>query len=113
VRALWSEGRSAVVATDGTAGSWYASRERPGRVFHQPAFRVEAVDTNGCGDVFHGCYAAGLCEGWPTGRRVRFAAAAAAMKATRRGGQQGIPSRAEADRFLAGRPEEAIPKEVA
>jgi ribokinase len=113
VRSLWSEGRSAVVATDGTAGSWYESRERPGRVFHQPAFRVTAVDTNGCGDVFHGCYAAGLCEGWPVGRRVRFAAAVAAMKATRRGGQQGIPSRAEADRFLVERTSEATAEEVA
>ena len=73
----------------------------------------DAVDTNGCGDVFHGCYAAGLCEGWPIGRRVRYAAAAAAMKATRRGGQQGIPSRADADRFVADRPGEAIPREVA
>ncbi|MCX7032091.1 MAG: PfkB family carbohydrate kinase [Spirochaetes bacterium] len=113
VRALWNEGRSAVVVTDGTAGSWYASRERPGGVIHQPAFRVETVDTNGCGDVFHGCYAALLCEGLPVARRVRFASAVAAMKATRRGGQQGIPSREEADRFLAERSAEALPREVA
>jgi sulfofructose kinase len=113
VRLLWNGARSAVVVTDGTAGSWYASRELPGRVFHQPAFRVEALDTNGCGDVFHGCYAAGLCEGWPIDRRVRFAAAVAAMKATRRGGQRGIPSREDADRFLAERSAEALPGEVA
>jgi sulfofructose kinase len=112
VRSLWGEERPAVVVTDGTAGSWYASREQPGRVFHQPAFRIATVDTTGCGDVFHGCYAAGLCKGWPIVRRVRFAAAVAAMKATRPGGQQGIPSRADADRFLADRTDEAIPKEV-
>jgi sulfofructose kinase len=113
VRLLWREGRSAVVVTDGSAGSWYAGAERPGRVRHQPAFPVAAVDTNGCGDVFHGCYAAGLCEGWTLEGRVRFAAAVAAMKAMRRGGQQGIPSRAEAERFLAERPAEASAKEVA
>ncbi|HSV93400.1 MAG TPA: PfkB family carbohydrate kinase [Desulfobacterales bacterium] len=113
VRALWHEGRSAVVVTDGTNGSWHASREAPGRVFHQPAFRVGTVDTNGCGDVFHGCYAAGLCEGMPMDRRVRFAAAAAAVKATQRGGQKGIPSRAEAERFLAERAAEAPSREVA
>jgi ribokinase len=113
VRALWSGSRSAVVVTDGTAGSWYASRERPGRVFHQPAFRVETVDTNGCGDVFHGCYAAMLCEGAPMERRVRFAAAVAALKATRRGGQKGIPSREQAERFLAERSTEAQPEGVA
>jgi sugar/nucleoside kinase (ribokinase family) len=113
VLGLWSGTRSAVVVTDGTAGSWYAGRELPGRVFHQPAFGVETVDTTGCGDVFHGCYAAGLCEGWPMERRVRFAAAVAAMKATRRGGQQGIPSRDEAERFLVDRSAEAMPEEVA
>ena len=113
VLGLWNDGRSAVVATDGAAGSWYASRELPGRVVHQPAFRVEPVDTNGCGDVFHGCYAALLCEGASVARRVRFAAAAAAMKATRRGGQQGIPSREEADGFLEERSAEALPREVA
>jgi sugar/nucleoside kinase (ribokinase family) len=113
VRRLWREGRSAVVVTDGESGSWYAGRDRPGRVVHQPAFSVAALDTNGCGDVFHGSYAAGLCEGLRLDRRVRFAAAVAAMKATRRGGQQGIPSRAEAERFLAARPAEAMPEEVA
>jgi sulfofructose kinase len=112
VRALGNDRRSAVVVTDGTAGSWYASRERPGRVFHQPAFRVETADTNGCGDDFHGCYTALLCEGMPMERRVRFAAAVAAVKATRRGGQQGIPSRAEAERFLVERRAEAMPEEV-
>lgn len=112
VRALWDERRSAVVVTDGAAGSWYASRERPGRVFHQPAFRVTTVDTNGCGDVFHGCYAALLCEGATVETRVRFAAAVAAMKATRRGGQQGIPSRGEAERFVAERSAEALPEEA-
>jgi sulfofructose kinase len=74
---------------------------------------VETVDTNGCGDVFHGCYAAGLCEGTPIAERVRFAAAVAAMKATQRGGQQGIPKRPDVQRFLADRSLEALPVEVA
>jgi sulfofructose kinase len=112
VRALWHESRAAVVVTDGTNGSWYTSREQPGRVFHQPAFRVQTVDTNGCGDVFHGCYAAGLCEGMPMRERVRFAAAVAAVKAAQRGGQKGIPSRADAERFIVERSAEAVPREV-
>ena len=103
VRALWSQDRAAVVVTCGAEGSWYLTSEEPGRVFHQPAFKVEVVDTNGCGDVFHGAYAAGLSEGMKAAERIRFAAGVAACKATRTGGQKGIPSRAEAMRFLADR----------
>jgi sulfofructose kinase len=108
VRALWAEDRAAVVVTCGAEGSWYLTSEEPGRVFHQPAFRVEVADTSGCGDVFHGAYAAGLSEGMAAGERIRFAAGVAACKATRPGGQKGIPSRAEAMRFLQARVSEAV-----
>ena len=43
------------------------------------------MDTTGCGDVFHGAYAAGLAEGLGLSARVRLASATAAMKATRPG----------------------------
>jgi sulfofructose kinase len=108
VRALWADDRAAVVVTRGAEGSWYLTAEEPGQVFHQPAFRVEVVDTNGCGDVFHGAYAAGLSEGMPIAERVRFAAGVAACKATRAGGQEGIPTRAEAVTFLQARSAEAV-----
>jgi ribokinase len=107
VRALWADDRASVVVTCGAEGAWYLTSEEPGRVFHQPAFRVEVVDTNGCGDVFHGAYAAGLSEGMAAAERVRFAAGVAACKATRPGGQKGIPSRVEADKFLQERSSEA------
>ena len=78
-------GRSAVVVTDGTNGVVVREPRAPGRVFHQPAFRVETVDTNGCGDVFHGCYAA---------RAVRGHADGAARPVRGRGrGDQGDPAR--------------------
>lgn len=98
--ALWDETRAAVVVTMGAEGCWYVSAEHPGDARHQPAFRVEVVDTTGCGDVFHGAYAACLSRGLGIGDRVRVASAAAAIKATRPGGQKGIPSAAEVDEFL-------------
>jgi sugar/nucleoside kinase (ribokinase family) len=54
---------------------------------------VTVVDTTGCGDVFHGAYAAGLSRGLALPERIRFASAAAALKARGRGGQAGIPTR--------------------
>lgn len=99
IDALWTGDRSAVIITRSEEGSWYRTIEEPRRIFHQPAFPVDVVDTNGCGDVFHGVYAAGLAEKKPAEERIRFAAAVAALKATHAGGQGGIPMRAEADAY--------------
>ncbi len=59
---------------------------------HQPAYAVDAIDTTGAGDVFHGAYAfaIGACLGATDA--MSFAAAAAALKCTRRGGRAGIPT---------------------
>ncbi len=88
-----------MAVTCGAAGCWFLSPENP-RPQHQPAFAVEAVDTTGCGDVFHGAYAAALLRAMDTPARIRFAAAAAALKATRPGGQEGSPRDEELGRFL-------------
>src|SRR5262249_6462647 len=97
---LWNPARQAVVLTDGAAGCWSLTTEEPGAVRHLRAFPVEAVDTTGCGDVFHGAYAAAFVGGRTPRDCIRFAAAAAAIKATRRGGQSGIPTRPVVDAFL-------------
>ncbi len=99
-RALWNSARQAVVVTCGAEGCWYLGSDDAPAPRHQPAMRVTVVDTTGCGDVFHGAYAAGVAEGLDLADRIRLASAAAALKATRRGGQTGIPTRAEVDRFL-------------
>ena len=96
---IWNDSRTAVVVTCGEKGAWFLSREHRSPQ-HVPAFRVSAADTTGCGDVFHGAYAAALAEGISVEDRLRFASAAAALKATRCGGQAGIPSRAAVDHFL-------------
>jgi sulfofructose kinase len=99
-KALWRAQRQAVVVTHGDQGCWYVAAADPDRALHQPAFRVEVVDTTGCGDVFHGAYAAALVRGLPVGERVRLASAAAALKATRPGGQAGAPTLAQVNHFL-------------
>jgi sulfofructose kinase len=101
--ALWHKECRAVVITCGVAGSWFVGTDQ--LVKHQPAFKVRAVDTTGCGDVFHGTYAAALALGATLSERVRLATAAAALKATQPGGQRGIPTRNEVDEFLQSEPE--------
>jgi sulfofructose kinase len=65
------------------------------------SFRVNAVDTLGAGDVFHGAFALALAEGRDEAGAMRFASAAAALKCTRFGGITGAPRRAELDALLA------------
>ena len=80
-----------VAVTAGNRGCWYASSSTQHTVRHQPAYPVQVVDTTGCGDVFHGAYAAALAFGLQESERFRIAAAAAAIKATAPGGQAGTP----------------------
>lgn len=89
-RKLWTPARSLVAVTCGEAGCFFT--DDGATVQHQPAFKVDAIDTTGCGDVFHGAYAAALAKGLPASERIRFASAAAALKATQRGGQAGAPT---------------------
>jgi sulfofructose kinase len=67
---------------------------------HVPAPRIDAVDTLGAGDVWHGAFALRLAEGADEIAAVRFANAAAALKCTRPWGREGCPTRAETDAFL-------------
>lgn len=98
-RKLWRRERNVVVVTCGADGCWVLDGQRRAPE-HFPAFRVPATDTTGCGDVFHGAYAAGLALGLDVPGRIRLASATAALKATQRGGQAGIPGRREVERFL-------------
>ncbi len=99
IRALARNARPCTVLTDGARGCWYLEQGTD-EVKHQAALPVEVVDTTGCGDVFHGAYAAGLVLGMTIPDTIRFAAATAAIKATRPGGQWGIPDRAMVEAFL-------------
>lgn len=101
-RELWLDNRAAVVITNGDRGCWCLGSASSDPV-HYAAYKVRTVDTTGCGDVFHGAYASALARGVNLNDRMHFAAATAAIKATRRGGQAGIPSRAEVERFIEER----------
>ena len=72
-----------------------------GSICETPVFAIEAVDTLGAGDVFHGAFVLALVERQATERAIRFAAAAAGLKCSRFGGSTVAPGRAEVDALLA------------
>ena len=67
------------------------------------SYPVDAVDTNGCGDTFHGAFAAGRILGLSRDDAVRYASAAAAIKCTRLGARLAMPTDAECRAFLRER----------
>jgi sugar/nucleoside kinase (ribokinase family) len=74
-----------------------------GGLWRMPAFKIEAIDTLGAGDVFHGAFTLALLDGHDVFATMRFASAAAAVKCTRFGGGATSPSLAEVQAFLKQR----------
>lgn len=71
-----------------------------GRYFEYSAFQVDAVDTTGAGDVFHGAFNYAYLQGWDVPSCARFSAAVSAIKCTRLGGRAGIPTADVVKRYL-------------
>lgn len=90
-----------LAATRGPNGTIWLNEA--GTLEQTPAFPVEAVDTLGAGDVFHGAFTLRLAEGGGVREALRFAAAAAALKCTRHGGGQAAAQRIEVEGFLRTR----------
>ena len=83
-------GRDGALAWDGS------------RFWYVPAYQVAAVDTTGAGDVFHGAFAYGLLQAWPTDRLLEFCCAAAGLNCTALGARGGIKSLEEIESLRQG-----------
>ena len=77
-----------IIITRGSKGSTGLFKDK---IFVQPAFEIDAVDTTGAGDVYHGAYIYGLIMGWDIPSCMRFASAAAAIKCKNIGVKNAIP----------------------
>jgi fructokinase len=101
--ALWREGMKLIIVTQGGDGATlYTPRER----FYAPGFAVEPVDTTGAGDSFVAAMLAGLLQyGEAFDRHLpdiaRFANAVGAITTKRKGAIPALPTRAQAEAFLA------------
>jgi sulfofructose kinase len=112
-----SDDGEALLKIAGSTGSFLAGTRGPrGTIWLNeadelevtPAFAVQAVDTLGAGDIFHGAFALAITEKQELRQALRFASAAAALKCTRFGGAYAAPQRIEVERLL-GQPTKAGP----
>ncbi len=91
-RRLAELGPAVVGVTLGERG--YVALTKDGFAQH-PAYPAAAVDTTGCGDIFHAGITFGLAMGWSTLRCLDFGAWAAARVSEHLGGRTGIPDVAD------------------
>ncbi len=100
-RRILALGPKEVTVTSGEMGALYATAET---VLRQEAFPVDAVDTNGAGDVFAGAMVFASMQKWPPRRRLRFASAASALKCRKLGNRDALPGLREIEAFLESHP---------
>jgi ribokinase len=86
------------IITLGQKGVLWASRNA---VEVLPAYRVQATDSTGAGDVFSGSLAAFLAEGMTVEESLKMAIASASISVTRMGAQLSAPPRSEVEAFIA------------
>ncbi|MCI1031001.1 carbohydrate kinase family protein [Raoultella terrigena] len=87
-RFFFDLGVGTCILKDGANGSWLLTRD--GRVEHIAPWRVEAVDTTGCGDSYCGGFIAALARGLNEKEACEVASAVAALVATGLGSDAGV-----------------------
>lgn len=97
MREIIRQGPSVVAFTFGDKGCRVLSDEG---YFEIPAFRVDAIDTTGAGDVFHGAFFYGLKQHYSIRDTAVFASAVSAVKCTCIGGRAGIPTPEVTRKFI-------------
>lgn len=101
---LSGRGIPIVILTLGAQGALLASTSSTGEthIFHQPAPRVQVIDTTAGGDCFSGAFTVAFTEQQSLPDALRFAVYASALKVTKFGAQSGLPTHEEVEAFMAG-----------
>ncbi len=68
-----------------------------------PAFVVDAVDSNGSGDVFHGAFAFAVTQNMEYEKACVFSSAVSALKCKKIGAREGVPTFEDTINFLKER----------
>lgn len=95
----WYHPKVVVITCGKEGGILYDGKE----VVQYRAFPVDAVDTNGSGDVFHGAFAAAMVKGYSYMDCCLFASATSAIKCTGMGARESVPNEETVLAFLQQR----------
>jgi len=95
---LWKNNLNALVITRGGRGA--AGRDKTDLLVTCGAYAVATVDTTGAGDLYHAGYLYGVQNGWGLARRMRFAAATAALATTALGARGKLPAVTEVEALI-------------
>jgi sulfofructose kinase len=86
-----------VIITLGQYGLIWAQGKRTGKL---PAFSIQAVDSTGAGDAFHGGLAAALSMQKTWEDTLVYASAVAALCCTKIGARPGMPNQTDVNNFM-------------
>ena len=95
-------GAGAVVLKMGASGSFLKTKK--GLRLRVPAYRVQVVDTTGCGDAWNAGFIACLSKGMSESESALFASACGSLVATGLSSAAGIVSYEEVKRFMENTP---------
>ena len=103
INSFCNDSKNLVVVTEGAKGCYF--REKGSSITqHMSAYEINAVDTNGTGDIFHGAYAYALLNKMKTIESLEFASAAAASVASLPHGSVRKPSLSVIKEFISSKP---------
>jgi sugar/nucleoside kinase (ribokinase family) len=86
-----------VVVKQGADG---ASAVHAGRIYRDPGFRVDVVDSTGAGDSFNAGFLYGYLHGWPVENTLSLACACGALSTRAAGGTGAQPTLVEAEALI-------------
>jgi sulfofructose kinase len=87
-----------IIITLGEKGLLWKNESDQGKL---DAFPVDAKDTTGAGDVFHGAFAGCLAKGMNWQDILKYSNATAALSCTKSGGRTSIPTTKEVENFMS------------
>ena len=96
LKSLYKSNNKFYAVTLGSKGVYWIDN---GRVFHCSAPKINSVETNGAGDVFHGAFARFIHANKTIQESIELATAAASLKCSRSGGIRSIPDYNELIKF--------------